>query len=219
MLFNIGFVHGKTKNPAKKPDTPYKIVILGDSLTAGYGLKLENSYPAKLQKKLDEAGYNAIVYNAGVSGDTTRGGLERADWAMNDFTQPGAPLKEGHVNPKAILVIALGGNDGLRGIDPTSTKENLKKIIEKAKQHPASPEIGMLGMLAPPNLGEDYAAKFNPIYPELADKEQVALFPFFLEGVITNKELTQDDGIHPNAKGVDVMVENTFPFFQYLIQK
>ena len=199
VLFNIEQLNAKTN------ETVAEIIILGDSLTAGYGLALENSFPAKLQKRFDADNCKVKIYNAGVSGDTTRAGLERLDWAMGDFSNNAK---------KKVLIVALGGNDGLRGVDPNNTKNNLVSIIDQAKQSKYDPEIGLIGMYAPPNMGPDYADEFNPIFPNLSKKYDTPLFPFFLEGVLTNKELSQADGIHPNEAGIDLMVKNTYPFFK-----
>jgi acyl-CoA thioesterase-1 len=168
-----------------------RIVALGDSLTAGYGLDAEASFPVRLEAALKARGHDVAVINAGVSGDTSRGGLERLDWAVPDGTDA--------------VIVELGANDALRGIEPDVTRANLEAILK----HLVERDIAVLiaGMQAPPNLGEDYAVAFNAIYPELAERFDVALYPFFLEGVAAERKLNQTDGMHPNAAGVEAIVE------------
>ena len=177
-------------------DDRVKILVLGDSLTAGYGLSEAHSFPVKLQDRLIADGIDAEVINAGVSGDTTAGGLARIGWLL------GSDLPD-------FVIIELGANDGLRGLEPASTRANLKAIVEvvQAKGLP----VLIAGMLAPPNLGPDYAADFNPIFPDVAKETGSALYPFFLEGVAAEPALNQSDGIHPNAEGVGVIVEMMTP--------
>lgn len=166
-----------------------RIVMLGDSITAGYGLAAGEELPAQLQTALAEHGLETTVENAGVSGDTTAGGLSRFDWAVQ-----GEP---------EMIIVALGGNDGLRGIDPDDTRRNLKAIIERAQSRNA--RVVLAGMLAPPNMGADYGTAFNAIYPDLAAQQDVMLYPFLLDGVAAEADLNQDDGIHPNAEGAKVI--------------
>lgn len=163
--------------------------MLGDSITAGYGLAAGEELPVQLQQALKSHDIEAIVENAGVSGDTTAGGLSRFDWAVQG--QPD------------LIVIALGANDGLRGIDPADTRRNLAAIIEQAQSRGAS--VLLAGMLAPPNMGADYGASFNAIYPELASTHDVLLYPFLLDGVAADPVLNQQDGIHPNAEGARII--------------
>jgi acyl-CoA thioesterase-1 len=170
-------------NGAKK-----RIVILGDSITAGYGLDPEEAYPALLQKKIDAAGLPYTVTNAGVSGDTTAGGLRRVAWALG---QQGAD----------VLVVALGGNDGLRGIQPEQTRENLAGIIDKARTKNPRIQVVVAGMQMPDNMGAEFTTKFKELYPAIAKEKKVALVPFLLEGVGGSEELNQDDRIHPTAEG------------------
>lgn len=162
-----------------------RIVMLGDSITAGYGLPAGKELPAQLQTALAERGIAVVVENAGVSGDTTAGGLSRFDWAIQ-----GEP---------DMIIVALGANDGLRGIDPADTRRNLAAIVDRARSRNA--KVLLAGMLAPPNMGADYGTQFNAIYPELSAEKDVMLYPFLLEGVAADPELNQDDGIHPNAEG------------------
>jgi len=181
---------------------PIRLMALGDSLTAGYGLADAEAFPARLQQALAERGYDVTVLNAGVSGDTTAGGLARLDWALAD-------------DPDLALV-ELGANDGLRGIDPAATRENLAGILEQLVAR-GVPTL-LTGMYAPPNLGREYGEAFDAIYPDLAQTYGVPLYPFFLEGVATDPALNQDDGIHPNAEGVDVIVERIAPYVVDLIE-
>lgn len=162
-----------------------RIVMLGDSITAGYGLPPGDALPVRLQQALAARGIAANVENAGVSGDTTAGGLSRLDWAVQG--QPD------------LVIVALGGNDGLRGIDPAETRRNLTAIVRRlrARQIP----VLLAGMLAPRNLGSDFVAAFDAVFAAVADAEGVAFYPFLLEGVATDPDLNQPDGIHPNAEG------------------
>ena len=182
---------------------PLRILALGDSLTAGYGLPAEDSFPAQLERALRERGYAVEVLNAGVSGDTTTGGLARLDWALAE-------------EPDAVI-LALGANDGLRAIDPALTRDNLDRILTRLGERGLP--VLLLGMLAPPNLGRAYEQEFNSLYPELAEKHGVLFYPFFLEGVATRPELNQDDGIHPNAEGVAEIVERLLPEVEQLIDR
>lgn len=182
-----------------KSTPPVTIIMLGDSLTAGYGLEQKHSLPTQLQKSLRENGHDVTIINAGVSGDTTAGGLERLAWTLAE--------------PAEYLAIALGANDGLRGVNPALTRDNLDKMIAQAQEIDPDMQIVLLGMLAPPNLGKDYAAQFNSIYPDLAEKYDIPLYPFLLEGVVAKRSLNQNDGIHPNPKGVQVLVKRLTPFF------
>ncbi|MGF1605601.1 MAG: arylesterase [Rhodothalassiaceae bacterium] len=177
---------------------PVRVLILGDSLTAGFGLEPQDALPEQLERWLNAHGHDVRVINAGVSGDTTTGGAARLAWVLDG--QPQAP---------DMVVVALGGNDILRSVPVAVTEQNLTQIIETLQQS----EIPVLlaGMLAPPNLGADYAEAFNTLYPGLADRFDVALYPFFLDGVADRPDLHQPDGIHPNAEGVGVMVERFGP--------
>jgi len=172
------------------------ILALGDSLTAGYGLELQDSFPARLQAALHAAGIKARVVNAGVSGDTSAGALRRVDWLMTQKPD--------------LVIVEFGGNDGLRGLDPAETKRNLEAVIIRIRQRGA--RVLLAGMLAPPNLGRDYGAAFNAVFPQLAKRHKVVFYPFFLEGVVAKPALNLADGIHPNAKGVLVIVERILPY-------
>ena len=175
---------------------PIKLVVLGDSLAAGYGVKPDQAIPARLEAALKAGGRNVSVINHGVSGDTTAGGVERIDWMLADKPD--------------IVLVELGANDALRGSDPASAERNLDAIITKLKA--AGVTVWLAGMLAPRNYGPEYAAQFDGLYKRLADKHNVPLYPFFLDGVAQDPALNQPDGIHPNAKGVDVIVERILPF-------
>ena len=181
---------------------PLVIVGFGDSLMAGYRLAPDESFPAQLEAALAEAGYeNVKVQNAGVSGDTTSGGRARLDWA---------------VGPEAdAVILELGANDALRGVDPALARDNLTAMIETFQERDLP--ILLAGMYAPPNLGPDYAAEFDPIFPELAQQYDLIFYPFFLEGVAAEPELNQEDGLHPTAEGIAVMVEGILPKVEELI--
>jgi acyl-CoA thioesterase I len=181
---------------ANAQTAPIKLAILGDSLAAGYGVSPAQAMPAKLEAALKKAGRTVTIINHGVSGDTTAGGLERIDWMMADKPD--------------IVIVELGGNDVLRGTDPATTERNLDGIITKLKA--AGVTVWLAGMLAPRNYGSEYAQQFDGIYKRLADKHGVSLYPFFLDGVAADPALNQPDGIHPNPKGVDVIVERILPF-------
>jgi len=174
---------------------PIKMVVLGDSLSAGLGLSASAAFPERLQKALKSKGIDVDIINAGVSGDTTSGGRDRLDWSVPEGT-------------RAVLV-ELGANDALRGIDPAVTRAALADILTRLKARNIS--VLLCGMLAPPNYGSDYSARFNAVYPDLAKSFGVPLYPFFLEGVATEARLNQRDGIHPTAEGVDVIVKNILP--------
>ena len=174
---------------------PVKIVALGDSLTAGYGLGAGDGFTDRLQARLKADGLEATVVNAGVSGDTSKGGLARLDWSVPDDT--------------TLVILELGANDALRGIEPAQTRANLDAMLARLKQR--NIPVLLAGMIAPPNMGEDYGKAFNPIYAELARKHDVALYPFFLDGVAGEASLNQADGMHPNAEGIGVIVERIAP--------
>ena len=175
-----------------------QIVAFGDSLSAGYGLGPGESFPEQLQAALRDDGYEVTVTNAGVSGDTTSGGLARLDWSVPDSAD--------------LVIVELGANDALRGVDPQITRQNLDQILTRLGER--GQRIILAGMLAPPNMGEDYAEAFNPIFPDLAQKHDVTFYPFFLDGVAAERGLNQDDGMHPNAKGVAVIVEKMKPLIE-----
>jgi acyl-CoA thioesterase-1 len=172
-----------------------KIVALGDSLTAGFGLTENESYPYLLQQKLNSDGYDYEVVNAGVSGDTSQGGLERADWVL------------GMDNVK-ILILELGANDLLRGIPVARMRSNLDQIVRKAKER--NIEVLLCGMIAPPTMGPQYQREYTMAFPQLANEHNVKFVPFILDNIALKKELNQADGIHPNADGEKIMTENVY---------
>ena len=174
---------------------PIKLVVLGDSLSAGLGLMGNEAFPAKLQKALKDRGIDVEMTNAGVSGDTSSGGRDRLDWSVADGTEA--------------VIVELGANDALRGMDPAITRAALTEIVTRLKARGIA--VMLCGMLAPPNYGSDYAAKFNAIYPDLAKQFGVTLYPFFLDGVAADAKLNQADGIHPTAAGVDIIVARMLP--------
>ncbi|MFP6743556.1 MAG: arylesterase [Alphaproteobacteria bacterium] len=179
-----------------------RLAVLGDSLTAGYGLAQSDSFPAQLEAKLADAGLAVVVINAGVSGDTTAGGRRRLDWLLDD-------------EPQAVI-IELGANDGLRGIDPEQTFSNLDAILTRLAEEGLP--VLLTGMWAPPNYGLAYGKAFKAVFPRLAEKHDVELYPFFLDGVAGRAGLNQRDGIHPNAEGVVVIVEGILPQVEDLLE-
>ncbi len=174
---------------------PVKVLALGDSLTAGYGLPAEDAFPVKLQAALAGAGVEAAISNGGVSGDTTAGGLARLDWALADHP--------------AYALVELGANDALRGIYPKLAYSNLDMILTKLEKAGVKPML--LGMKAPDNWGPDYVRDFDRIYPDLAAKHHVPLYPFFLDGVVGHAALIQADGLHPTSEGVSIIVGKVLP--------
>ena len=181
-----------------------RIVFLGDSLTAGFGLDQEESYPALIQAKILAAGANHTVVNAGLSGDTTAGGLRRMDWLLREKID--------------ILVIALGANDGLRGLPTAEVKKNLVEIIERLRRQNTGAEVLLAGMLVPPNIGPEYADRFRAVFPDVARETRAHLLPFLLDGVAGNPDMNQQDGIHPTAAGqqriADIVWETLGPLLE-----
>jgi acyl-CoA thioesterase-1 len=175
--------------------SPLKLVILGDSLTAGYGLAAEKAFPARLEAALRQRGRDVEVVNAGVSGDTAQQGLERLDWSVEADADA--------------VIVELGANDALRGLDPNETRKSLDQIIGRLTSR--NIPVLLAGMLAPPNLGAAYKEQFDAIYPELAKKHDVPLYPFFLDGVAAEQALNLEDGIHPNAQGIEEIVRRMMP--------
>lgn len=201
LVLTIGHVQSLHAN--NTTESTLRLLVLGDSLSAGYGLQPTDSFPAQLEEALHDAGYGVRVINAGVSGDTTAGGLSRLDWALSD--QP------------HIVLVELGGNDALRGLPPVETYNNLDAILARLENHAIS--VILAGMQAPRNLGEDYTTAFDAIYPRLADKYALPFYPFFLEGVALDPALNQADGIHPNAAGVSEIVRRILPLLQAELDK
>ncbi|SLN12176.1 arylesterase [Oceanibacterium hippocampi] len=182
-------------------DDGVRLLALGDSLTAGYGLPADKAFTTQLERALKARGLAIEVIDAGVSGDTSAGGKARLDWALAD--NPGYALVE------------LGANDALRGIDPADTRANLDAIIGSLKARGV--RVLLAGMLAPPNMGRAYGEEFNAIFPALAQKHDVPLYPFFLDGVAADPALNQDDGIHPNGAGVAIIVDRLAPYIERLV--
>ena len=182
---------------------PIRLLALGDSLTAGYGLLPEDAFPVRLEAALKAAGHDVTVLNAGVSGDTSAGGRARLDWVMGE-------------DPDAALV-ALGANDALRGLDADAMKANLIAIVERL-QAEGLPVL-IAGMKAPPNLGDDYESAFEAVFPAVAEQTGALLYPFFLEGVAADPALNQADGIHPTAEGVEIIVKGILPKVEELLAR
>jgi acyl-CoA thioesterase-1 len=189
--------------PARAADSPVRIVVLGDSLSAGFGLPAQDALPAKLERALKAKGYAVEITNAGVSGDTAAGGLARLDWSVSDGTDA--------------VILELGANDALRGSDPKATRASLDAIIKKLMERKIA--VLLAGMLAPRNLGPDYAKAFDPIYPELAAEHGLILYPFILDGVAGDAALNQADGLHPTAAGVNIMVSSMLPKVEELVAR
>jgi acyl-CoA thioesterase-1 len=189
--------------PAMAAEAPIKLVVLGDSLSAGYGLPADQAFPAKLAKALAAKGIAVNVINAGVSGDTASDGLSRLDWSVADGTEA--------------AIVEFGANDALRGIDPAVTKSALDKILSKLGDRHIP--VLLAGMQAPRNMGPDYVKAFDAIYPALASTHPVVFYPFFLDGVATDPKLNQADGLHPNAAGVDAIVARILPRVEELIAR
>jgi acyl-CoA thioesterase-1 len=181
--------------PAAGAGKPIKMVVLGDSLSAGLGLSASAAFPARLKESLKIKGIDVDMINAGVSGDTSSGGRDRLDWSIPEGTDA--------------VILELGANDALRGTDPKVTRAALTDILARLKARKVA--VLLCGMLAPPNYGSDYSARFNAIYADLAKSFGVPLYPFFLEGVAADARLNQADGLHPTAEGVDVIVKNILP--------
>lgn len=189
--------------PAATAAQTLRIVALGDSLTAGYGLSEREAFPVKLQAALKAKGHDVEVINAGVSGDTSSGGLARLDWSVPEKTDA--------------VILELGANDALRAVDPAVTRKALDEAITRLRARKI--EVLLAGMMAPPNFGGEYAARFNPIYPDLAKKHDVVFYPFFLDGVATVTKLNLKDGIHPTAEGIDQIVSRILPKVEELIAR
>jgi acyl-CoA thioesterase-1 len=191
----------QTANPPAPAGRTLKLVAFGDSLSAGYNLPGSAAFPAVLEKALREKGFPVEIVNAGVSGDTTQGGLERLDWSVPDGTDG--------------VILELGANDALRGIDPAQTRQSLEAMVMRLKERGIP--VMLAGMYAPRNLGADYAKRFDAIYPALAEKHGLVLYPFFLEGIAGDRALNQADGLHPTADGVKVVVRNILPTVERFI--
>ena len=181
------------------------ILFFGNSITAGYGLSVEQAFPAILQDRLDSLGYDYKVVNAGLSGETTSGGINRIDWVLQTVPD--------------IFVLELGANDGLRGLDLNITEQNLKGIIEKVRKANPNVKIILAGMMVPPNMGSDYATSFQNIFKQVADEKDVVLVPFILDGVAGNPELNLPDGIHPTPEGHEIVADNVWEYLKPLLKE
>ena len=189
--------------PLSAGAAPFQIVAFGDSLSAGYQLPQSNAFPVRLEAALKAKGVDVAVINAGVSGDTASDGVERMDWSVPDGTQ--------------LVILELGANDMLRGLDPALTRAALTKILERMQAR--NIKVLICGMLAAPNLGSDYRGRFEAIYPDLAKQFNLPLYPFFLEGMARDPARTLSDGMHPNAAGVDIVVAHILPVVEKLISQ
>lgn len=183
--------------------TPKVILFFGDSLTAGYGLSVEQAFPTLIEQKLNKEGKPCKVISAGLSGETSAGGLSRIDWLLRE--------------PIDIFVLELGANDGLRGLPLDQTEKNLQAIIDKVKTKYPKTKIVIAGMMVPPNLGNAYTEKFKNIFPTLAKKNKATLVPFLLQGVAGNEKLNQADGIHPTAEGHKIVAENVYKVLKQIL--
>lgn len=199
-LMTTSTTYGQSEQPAAAK----RILFLGNSLTAGFGLDKDQAYPALIQNRLDSLKWSATAVNAGLSGETSAGGLRRINWLMR--------------GPIDILVLALGANDGLRGISPDVTIENLQAIIDKVKKKNPAVKVIIAGMEAPPNMGEEYTSRFRNIFKSLAGKNDAALIPFLLEGVAGIKSLNLPDGIHPTAEGQLILRDNVWKILAPMLE-
>ncbi|HKI43695.1 MAG TPA: arylesterase [Balneolales bacterium] len=205
-LLLLGFMLTGKANAFVKNDTT-TVLFLGDSITAGLGVGENNAYPAIIQHKVDSLGWNVDVINAGLSGETSAGGLRRVNWLIRQWRRID------------VMVLELGANDGLRGIDPKSTKKNLQEIIDTVKAKNPGVRIILAGMQVPPNLGQQYTTEFKDIYPELAKTDHTLLIPFLLQGVGGVPSLNQGDGIHPNIKGHKIVAQNVWEVLKPVLEE
>jgi acyl-CoA thioesterase I len=203
LLYNCLLLVAAAAAYAAPAGQPLRIVVFGDSLVAGFQLKSADAFPAQLERALEARGHMVEVINAGVSGDTTAAGLERLTWSIPEQTDA--------------VILELGANDALRGLDPNKAKSNLEQMIVAIKATGA--EVLLAGMLAPPNLGQDYTHAFDAIFPALAKKYGLLLYPFFLEGVAMHASLNLSDGLHPNGQGVAEITKNILPSVEQLIER
>ena len=202
-IFTLTLIFWAPANASTNACEGKKLVVFGDSLVAGYGLEPGAAFPEQLSRNLSSKGINLEVVNAGVSGDTTTSGLARLDWSVGEGVDA--------------VILELGANDALRGISPELTQKNLDTMISKFKEK--NIKVLLAGMMAPPNMGPTYGEAFNGLYPELAKKHDIDLYPFFLDGVAAEKELNQADGIHPTKDGIAVIVEKIMPSISGFLNK
>jgi acyl-CoA thioesterase-1 len=208
LIVSLGFTStafAATKvNGLSSPDQPKTILFLGDSITAGYGLDQSQAFPALIQERIDALNLKYSVVNAGLSGETSSGGLRRVGWLLRSKVD--------------ILILELGANDGLRGIDLSVTKTNLQQIIDQAKEANPNVQIIVAGMQVPPNLGQNYTNQFRQMFPELATKNNAKLIPFILEGVAGEPTLNLSDGIHPNVEGQKILADNVWKVLRPMLK-
>lgn len=197
ILFAISFAFLMA---ASIEDNPVSVMVFGDSITAGYGLDQDDAFPAIMQQKAEKEGFNTVIINAGLSGETSAGGLRRIDWVLQ--------------RPVDVFILELGGNDGLRGINPDVTKQNLAGIMDKVKAKYPDARIILTGMEAPPNMGEVYTSRFRAIFRELANEYDVVFMPFILEDVAGISELNLPDGIHPTEEGHQIIARNLWEYLR-----
>ena len=208
----MGFTHAKgdaqaAHEPSQASDAgsgSITILFFGDSITAGYGLEMEQAFPALIEAKADSLGYGVEAVNAGLSGETSAGGLRRVDWILQ--------------RPFDIFVLELGANDGLRGMDPDHTRDNLQQIIDKVKDRRPDVRIILAGMEAPPNMGEEFTRSFRQLYRDLAADNDVTFMPFILQDVAGDPDLNQPDGIHPTAEGHRIIAENVWEILSPMLR-
>ncbi|MFN7102773.1 MAG: arylesterase [Pseudorhizobium sp.] len=203
ILLHFLVMMGCLASPAASQQQAVQLVGFGDSLMAGYQLAPNEAYPVQLQEALRASGLEVTVANAGVSGDTTSGGLSRVDWSVPDGTDG--------------VILELGANDALRGVPPEQTEKNLDAIITRLKAR--NIPVLLAGMMAPPNMGGEYSTRYNDIYPRLAEKHDLQLYPFFLDGVVAVAGTQLEDGMHPNARGVEIMVERSLPAVERFVRE
>ena len=200
-----GGVETEPEVVSETPQVQKKILFFGNSLTAGYGVEPEQAFPNLIQQRLDSMGLPYRVINAGLSGETTASGANRIDWVLRE--------------PVAIMILELGGNDGLRGIDPAETKKNLQQIISLARNKYSDIQIIVAGMEAPPNMGSEYITAFRNVFSSLAEANSLPLIPFLLEGVGGEPELNLPDGIHPNPEGHKIVADNVWEVLEELLSE
>lgn len=193
MIWLLPLAAAESRQNVPADEAPMTVLFYGNSLTAGYGVDPDKAFPQLVQLKIDGLGWPFRVINGGVGGETSAGGLSRIDWVLQ--------------NRPDVFILELGGNDGLRGVDPRVTRRNLRAIIRRVRERYPATKIILAGMQAPPNMGQRFVTEFREIYPELAESERVSLIPFILEGVGGIAELNQPDGIHPTAEGHAIMAE------------
>ncbi|UII80405.1 arylesterase [Flagellimonas sp. CMM7] len=201
---DVSDVNGNTESVVAEETSEKVILFFGDSLTAGYGLELEEAFPALIQNRLDSLGLDYTVINSGLSGETTSGGRNRLNWVLNQKVD--------------VFVLELGANDGLRGIPISETYKNLQAMIDLVRKKNVDTQIVLAGMQIPPNMGPEYTSEFRKIFPDLAKENQIALIPFLLEGVAGIPELNLEDGIHPNPEGHQIAMDNVWAVLQPMLQ-